>query len=91
MPRYALVIGIQKYSGSGFQDLEKSAQDAEAVAQLLEKYDDWIVMRLPRRWNEEKQRWNGEKGSWEVASDVPLTGAELGAEIRQFFEYAGQN
>ena len=91
MPRYALVIGIQKYSGSGFQDLEKSTQDAEAVAQVLEKYGNWEVTRLPQRWNAEKQNWNGGQGCYEVAPDVALTGAELGAEISQFFEHAGRN
>jgi tetratricopeptide (TPR) repeat protein len=84
MSRYALVIGIQKYSGSGFQDLEKSAKDAEAVAQLLGTHGDWMVTRLP-------QIWSGEKDSYEVAAGVDLTGADLGTKLRQFFEQVGRN
>ena len=84
MTRYALVIGIQKYGGSGFGDLGKSAGDAEAIAEILEAHGDFVeVIRLPRRWNEEKNRY-------EIA-EVPLTGRELETAIVEFFEKVGGN
>ena len=55
MTKYALIIGIQKYGGTGFGDLEKPAADAEAIAQILEKYGDFVeVTRVPSSWNSEK-------------------------------------
>lgn len=84
MTRYAFVIGIQKYGGSGFGDLGKSAGDAEAIAEMLEAHGDFVeVIRLPRRWNEEKNRY-------EIA-EVPLTGRELETAIVEFFEKVGGN
>lgn len=45
MSRDALVVGINKYSG--LPALESPAKDAEAIAQLLEKYGNFRVRRLP--------------------------------------------
>ncbi|MBK4730817.1 caspase family protein [Oxynema sp. CENA135] len=45
MTRDALVVGINNYLE--LTDLPKPARDAEAVAQLLEKYGDFRVRRLP--------------------------------------------
>ena len=42
-----LVIGINAYSYENLNNLKAPAQDAEAVAQLLEKYGDFKVRRLP--------------------------------------------
>ncbi|WP_227789248.1 MULTISPECIES: caspase family protein [unclassified Nodularia (in: cyanobacteria)] len=42
MTRYALVIGIQKYGGSGFGSLEKPVEDAEAIAQILKAHGDFV-------------------------------------------------
>jgi len=84
MTCYALVIGIQKYGGSGFGDLGKSAGDAEAIAEILEAHGDFVeVIRLPRRWD-------GEKNRYEIA-EVPLTGRELETAIVDFFEKVGGN
>ncbi|NJN13960.1 MAG: hypothetical protein HC815_41260, partial [Richelia sp. RM1_1_1] len=47
MSRDALVVGINTYSYEGLNKLKAPAQDAEAVAQLLEKYGDFKVTRLP--------------------------------------------
>lgn len=47
MRRDALVVGINTYSYEGLKPLQAPAQDAEAVAQLLEKYSDFKVTRLP--------------------------------------------
>jgi tetratricopeptide (TPR) repeat protein len=84
MTRYALVIGIQKYGGSGFGDLKKSAGDAEAIAAILEAHGDFVeVIRLPRRWNEAKNRY-------EMAED-PVTRIELEKAIVDFFKKVGGN
>ncbi|BAY87930.1 pentapeptide repeat-containing protein (plasmid) [Calothrix parasitica NIES-267] len=47
MSRDALVVGMNTYSCEGLNNLKAPAQDAEAVAQLLEKYGDFKVTRLP--------------------------------------------
>ncbi|PZO42618.1 MAG: hypothetical protein DCF19_06145 [Pseudanabaena frigida] len=84
MTRYALVIGIQKYGGSGFGDLEKPVEDAEAIAQILEAHGDFVeVTRLP-------SQWNGEKQCYEMA-EADLKGEDLGKEITDFFEKVGSN
>ncbi|WP_223270023.1 nSTAND1 domain-containing NTPase [Nostoc sp. 'Peltigera membranacea cyanobiont' 213] len=47
MSRDALVVGINTYSYEGLKPLKAPAQDAEAIAQLLEKYGDFKVTRIP--------------------------------------------
>ena len=47
MSRDALVVGISTYSYKRLNNLNAPGQDAEAVAQLLEKYGDFKVRRLP--------------------------------------------
>jgi len=83
MTRYALVIGIQTYDGPGFRNLEKPAEDAEAIAQILEAHGDFTVKRLP-------SRWNAEKNGYEISHD-PLKGAELDKAITDFFKQVGTN
>jgi Caspase domain len=84
MSRYALVIGIQKYGGSGIGDLEKPVEDAEAIARLLEQHGDFVeVKRLPARWN-------GERQSYEVI-EAQLLSTDLDRAIIDFFEQVGSN
>jgi hypothetical protein len=84
MTRYALVIGIQKYGKSGFGDLEKPAEDAEAIARILEQHGDFVeVKRLPARWNEERQ-------SYEVI-EAQLLSRDLDRAITDFFDQVGSN
>ena len=47
MSRDALVVGINTYNYERLNNLTAPAQDAEAVAQLLEKHGDFKVTRLP--------------------------------------------
>jgi uncharacterized protein YjbI with pentapeptide repeats len=47
MSRVAVVVGINKYNYSGLRDLSAPANDAEAIAQRLEKYGNFTVIRLP--------------------------------------------
>ena len=57
MARYALIVGIAQYDAKGLAQLEKTTTDAEAVAQVLEKYGDFTeVKRLPSRINSETQK-----------------------------------
>ncbi len=83
MPRYALVIGIQKYGREGFDDLTKPVEDAEAIAQILQTYGDFDITRLPCRWNNDKQ-------TYEMV-ESPLTGAALEQSIIDFFEKISSN
>jgi hypothetical protein len=84
MTRHALIIGIQKYGGHGFSDLERPATDAEAIAQILEAHGDFVkINRLPQQWNHEKDKY-------EIAS-TPLDGSVLGATICDFLVDVGSN
>ncbi|NJR76909.1 MAG: hypothetical protein HC773_31950 [Scytonema sp. CRU_2_7] len=85
MARYALVIGIGEYQSPSLPRLSKTTNDAEAVAQLLEKYGDFqSVQRLP-------QRWNKDKNGYEIAASK-VTGAQIGQELRTFLlEQAAKN
>lgn len=47
MSRVALVIGINNYRYEGLQNLSAPADDAEAIAQRLEKHGNFTVIRLP--------------------------------------------
>lgn len=51
MSRVALVVGINTYRYDGLRDLKAPAEDAEAIAQRLEKYGDFKVIRLPEAIN----------------------------------------
>lgn len=77
MARYALVIGIAEYISPSLGRLSKTTNDAESIAQLLEKYGDFqSVQRLPQRWNKEKK-------GYETAAEK-VKGAEIGQELRTF-------
>ncbi|NEP10746.1 MAG: hypothetical protein F6K14_11125 [Symploca sp. SIO2C1] len=47
MSRDAVVVGINTYSFERLSNLKAPSEDAEAVAQLLTKYGDFEVKRLP--------------------------------------------
>ncbi len=49
MSRVALVVGINTYRYDDLRDLKAPAEDAEAIAQRLEKYGDFKVIRLPEK------------------------------------------
>jgi sigma-B regulation protein RsbU (phosphoserine phosphatase) len=46
MARYALVIGIAKYNSPSLHDLSKTATDAEAIAQILERHGNYRVILI---------------------------------------------
>ncbi|MDJ0577609.1 MAG: pentapeptide repeat-containing protein [Xenococcaceae cyanobacterium MO_234.B1] len=47
MSRDALVVGINNYQDGKLDNLKAPALDAEAIAQILEKYGEFNVWRLP--------------------------------------------
>ncbi|MDX2253983.1 MAG: caspase family protein [Pseudanabaenaceae cyanobacterium bins.39] len=47
MSRSALVVGINNYNYNGLRNLSAPANDAEAIAQRLEKYGNFKVKRFP--------------------------------------------
>ncbi len=51
MSRDALVVGINCYQWEGLPNLRSPAKDAENIAQILEKYGDFQVWRLPEFLN----------------------------------------
>ncbi len=73
MKRQALVVGINQYPFD--EDLPTPAADAEEVAQLLEKYGDFEVHRLPTQ-----------DGVRRVAPDKQLELQELEEAIIRLFQ-----
>ncbi len=53
MSRDALVVGINCYQDQRLPNLTAPAEDAEAIAKILEKYGDFKVWRLPEAINQE--------------------------------------
>ncbi|UBF24773.1 caspase family protein [Kovacikia minuta CCNUW1] len=81
MARYALVIGIAEYTGS-FKSLETPVNNANAIADLLDRHGDFNqVKRLPFR------REQGQKDLGKVIKKS-LTGVELTRELQQFLQDA---
>ncbi|NJP08935.1 MAG: caspase family protein [Leptolyngbyaceae cyanobacterium RU_5_1] len=84
MARYALIIGIAEYAGS-FRSLETPVQNANAIANLLDRHGHFDqVKRLPFR------REAGQKDLGQVIRK-PLTCLELTSEIQQFLHDADQS
>lgn len=81
MARYALIIGIAEYMGS-FKSLETPVQNANAIAEILDRYGDFNqVKRLPFR------REAGQKDLGTVIRK-PLPHATLVQELQQFLQDA---
>jgi hypothetical protein len=80
MTRDALVVGINQYSD--FNILKIPADDAEAIAQLLEQYGEFKVHRLPARI------YNGQL---QVDPDRVMSVAELQQALEQLFNPKGDN
>lgn len=81
MGRYALVIGICRYRNIG--NLTKPAEDAEAIAQLLEQHGNFqSVMRLPEAFENDRSR---------VAKTIELGADELQSVLRQFITEQARN
>jgi uncharacterized caspase-like protein len=89
--REALVVGINRYSllrdkNRNSQHLEKPAADAEAVAQLLEKYGNFRVQRLPEVHLEGKRGVDRDQRPPNLVT-MPI----LEAAIAQLFNPSGKS
>ncbi len=89
--REALVVGINRYpllkdKNRNSQHLEKPAADAEAVAQLLEKYGNFRVQRLPEVHLEGKRGVDRDPPPHNLVT-VPI----LEAAIAQLFNPSGKS
>ncbi|AFZ26828.1 putative low-complexity protein [Cylindrospermum stagnale PCC 7417] len=82
MSRDALVVGINSYSYEGLNTLQAPAQDAEAIAQLLEKYGDFKVTRLPAVKNKENN-------TIRVGKQAKVAHSDLKKAIVQLFKPEG--
>ena len=80
MSRDALIVGINHYQ-YGFSDLKSPAEDAEAIATLLNQYGDFdIIRRLPEAIDPEtKQPY--------VAQKRPVSLKELQESLVQLPRY----
>jgi WD40 repeat protein len=90
--REALVVGINRYpllkdENRKPQHLEKPADDAEAVAQLLEKYGNFKVQRLPEVYSPEGKRGVDRNPPPQNLVTVPI----LEAAIAQLFNPSGKS
>ncbi len=84
MNRHALVVGINNYQAERLANLQAPAQDAEAMALLLEKYGDFKVTRLP-------EAIHRETGSPYVGKTLDLTLAQLEDQLGKLFKPQGRN
>ncbi|HLP90765.1 MAG TPA: caspase family protein [Nostocaceae cyanobacterium] len=84
MSRDALVVGINIYECPSLRKLEAPAQDAEAIAQILEQNGEFSVTRLPAI----KDKQNN---AVRVGQKTPVTLNQLEEAIVQLFKPEGQN
>ncbi|MGB6301562.1 MAG: pentapeptide repeat-containing protein [Rivularia sp. (in: cyanobacteria)] len=84
MSRDALVVGINTYNYERLSNLAAPAQDAEAVAKLLEDYGEFNVKRLPAV----KDKQNN---TIRVGQKTQVTLTQLEAAIVQLFKPEGKN
>jgi Caspase domain len=84
MSRDALVVGINTYSYERLSNLTAPAQDAEAVAKLLEDYGEFNVKRLPAV----KDKPNN---TIRVGQKTQVTLTQLEDAIVQLFKPEGRN
>jgi hypothetical protein len=83
MSRDALVIGINVYSYERLKNLTAPAQDAEAIAKLLEKYGEFKVTRLPAVRDKQNN-------SIRVGQKTQVTLTQLEEAIVQLFKPEGK-
>ncbi len=81
MTKYALVIAIPEYDH--FKPLEKTTQDAEAIAQILHQYGDYDITRFPRKGNFETADYEMKAGK--------VTDEELYNELELFLTKTAEN
>ncbi|NCS30183.1 MAG: SUMF1/EgtB/PvdO family nonheme iron enzyme [Microcystis aeruginosa F13-15] len=84
MSRDALVVGLNTYQNAGLRKLQAPAEDAEAIAQLLETYGEFKVTRLPEKVKQEDN-------SLYVGKSLPVILKQLKTALVQLFKPEGGN
>ncbi|MBD2207612.1 pentapeptide repeat-containing protein [Calothrix sp. FACHB-1219] len=84
MIKDALVVGINTYSYERLPNLTAPAQDAEAIAKLLERYGQFNVRRLPSVKDKENN-------TVRVGQKTSVTLTQLEDAIVQLFKPEGKN
>lgn len=82
MSRNALIVGINKYRH--LSNLKSPSEDAEAIAQVLEKYGDFRVKRLPAVKDEDRNKVR-------VGQTTKVALEELIKELGQLFNPEGRS
>ncbi len=76
MSRNALIVGINQYQN--ISSLHLPAQDAEAIAQLLEQYGNFKITRLPESINDKQQL--------QIGKHTEVTTAQLKQSLVKLFK-----
>lgn len=84
MLRDALVVGINSYQAEGLRNLQAPAEDAEAIALILERHGEFNIQRLPEAIDKETQKPY-------IATTVKLKLADLKKALVQLFKPEGHN
>jgi energy-coupling factor transporter ATP-binding protein EcfA2 len=85
MSRDALVVGINTYQIERLRNLKTPSQNAEAIAQLLEKYGDFKVKRLPAVTDKE----NNSLRTGDIQKKITVTSTKLEEALAQLFKPEG--
>ena len=78
MARSALVIGIARYSN--FRNLEKTVNDAGAIAEILEKHGAYAIEPLPRKLVAGDEN----RYEWDRDPKKEVKGSDLTAKLKTF-------
>jgi WD40 repeat protein len=94
--KYALVIGINKYSEPDLNDLTTPARNAELLAKKLELNNNFHVTRFPKTWIRDEDRKEGgysevASGGSDLSNEEKPTSNNLGRVLREFFNRAKEN
>ena len=84
MSRDALVVGINCYQDRKLANLKAPAEDAEAIAQILEQHGDFRVWRLP-------EAIDPDRGSPYVGKKTNVTLTQLEEALVRLFNPVGKN
>jgi uncharacterized caspase-like protein len=81
MSRNALIVGINQYDSRCLNNLRLPANDAEAIAAILEQYGDFRITRLPETINNDNRLEIG---------DSKITVSDLKTALVQLFKADSQ-
>jgi WD40 repeat protein len=85
MSRDALVVGINTYQSDQLRNLKSPSQNAEAIAQRLEKHGDFRVIRLPTVTDKENKSFR----TGDIQKKFTVTSTKLEEALAQLFKPKG--